>query len=87
MDIHIGNFDTSVHEEELKELFAAYGEVDSLKIRKNTYTGLSRGFGYVCMPNENEALQAILCLNNLWFKNRALTVGKAKYISGLRRMS
>jgi RNA recognition motif-containing protein len=81
MDIHIGNFDAKVTEEELLTLFAAYGEVASLKIRKNNHTGLSSGFGYVSMPHEKEALHAILGLNHFKLNNKSLTVSKAKYVS------
>ncbi len=87
MDIHIGNFDVKVTEEELLTLFAAYGEIDSLRIKKNQHTGVSRGFGYVSMPHEKEALQAIVGLNNFRLNDRPLTVSKAKYMSAIHRTS
>lgn len=86
MDIHIGNFDTKVTENELLELFGAYGEIHSLRIQKNPHTGISSGFGYVSMPNETEALQAIGGLNNFRLNNKPLTVGKAKHMSAIRKM-
>jgi RNA recognition motif-containing protein len=87
MDIHIGNFDTKVTEKELTELFGAYGEIDSLRIQKSQHTGISRGFGYVSMPDEKEALQAIVGLHNFRLNNKPLTVSKAKHMSASRKMA
>ena len=85
MDIHIGNFDVNVKEEELRELFSAYGKVESLNIKKNQHTGQSNGYGYVSMPDEKEALQAISQLNNFKLRSRVITVSKAKYKNTYQR--
>ena len=59
MNIYVGNLNYRLQEEELKETFANYGEVSSVKIISDRVTGRAKGFGFVEMPNDNEALKAI----------------------------
>jgi len=56
MKIYVGNLDYRVNDDELKELFAEYGEVVSAKIIMDRETGRSRGFGFVEMSNDEEKL-------------------------------
>jgi RNA recognition motif-containing protein len=77
MDIHVGNLNYQLNEEELKALFTRYGEVASVKIARDKHTGESRGFGFVTMPDPDEALQAIEGLQNYQSGHRTLAVSKA----------
>ena len=63
MTLYVGNIPYSVKEEELTEVFQEFGTVTSLKIIADKYTGRSKGFGFIEMPSNSEAEQAILALN------------------------
>ena len=78
MNIYVGNISRDVTETELKDAFAAFGTVQSASIIKEKYTGESRGFGFVEMPNKEEAEKAIAGLNGKDLKGRNLTVNEAK---------
>lgn len=78
MDIYVSNLNNTIQEDELKELFAPHGEIKSVKIIKDHYTKESKGFGFITMPNESEALAAISSLNNFQIGHRALAVSKAR---------
>ena len=78
MNIYVGNLDRSVVEADLKEAFQAYGEVATASVIKDKYSGESRGFGFVEMPNAAEAQKAISTLNGKALKGRTVTVNEAK---------
>ena len=78
MNIYVGNLSRDLSETELKEAFQAFGEVQSCNIIKDKLTGESRGFGFVEMPNKDEADKAIAALNGKDLKGRNLTVNEAK---------
>ena len=78
MNIYVGNLPFTVSEDEIREAFAAYGEVSSVAIIKDRDTGQSRGFAFVEMPNGNEAQAAISGLNGQDLKGRTLTVNEAR---------
>jgi len=78
MNIYVGNLPRAIREEELKEAFQAFGEVQSAAIIKDKFSGESRGFGFVEMPNKEEADKAIASLNGKDFKGRPLTVNEAR---------
>jgi RNA recognition motif-containing protein len=78
MNIYVGNLSREVTESELKEAFAAFGEVTSASVIKDKFTGDSRGFGFVEMPNKEEADQAIAGLNGKELKGRNLNVNEAR---------
>jgi RNA recognition motif-containing protein len=59
MNIYVGNLSTKVTNDELQQNFEIFGEVSSAKIITDRYTGISRGFGFVGMPNLEEAQAAI----------------------------
>lgn len=84
MNIHVGNFNNNLIEEDLKQLFTPYGEVVSVRIVKDTYTRQSRGYGFIIMANDTEALKAIAGLNNLQFHHKVLTVSKARPTSNYK---
>jgi RNA recognition motif-containing protein len=78
MNIYVGNLPFSTDEDDLRQAFEAYGQVEDVKLIKDKYTGKSRGFGFVEMSAEAEALSAIDGLNGKDFKGRNLTVNKAR---------
>ena len=78
MNIYVGNLSFTTSESDLKEAFSAFGEVSSCNIIKDKFSGESRGFGFVEMPNKDEAEKAISMLNGKDLKGRALKVNEAK---------
>lgn len=78
MNIYVGNLSRDVSEAELKEAFQAFGEVTSASIIKDKFTGESRGFGFVEMPNKTEAQAAMSGLNGKELKGRAINVNEAR---------
>ncbi len=78
MNIYVGNLSRDLNEGDLREAFAAFGEVQSAAIIKDKFSGESRGFGFVEMPNKEEADKAISGLNGKDLKGRTLTVNEAR---------
>jgi len=78
INIYVGNLSFSTGEEQLKELFEAYGQVESATIVSDKFTGRSRGFGFVKMPEREEGLKAIQELNSSDFMGRSIKVNEAK---------
>jgi len=78
MNIYVGNLLRTLSESELKEVFQVYGTVQTASIIKDKMTGDSRGFGFVEMPNRDEAMKAIASLNGKDLKGRNMTVNEAK---------
>lgn len=78
MNIYVGNLSQDVTEEDLKTAFEAYGGVESLRVIKDNYTGKSKGFAFVEMPNNAEAQSAIDGLNDKDFKGNTLKVNTAR---------
>jgi RNA recognition motif-containing protein len=78
MNIYVGNLSYDVVEEDLREIFEEYGEVSSIKIIADKYTGRSKGFGFIEMPDKKEAISAIQELNNATLDNRPMKVNEAK---------
>jgi len=78
MNIYVGNLSYEVTEEDLKEAFEVFGKVDTVKVIKDNYTGKSKGFGFVEMPDKSEAQSAIESLNGKDLKGRNLNVSEAR---------
>jgi cold-inducible RNA-binding protein len=78
MNIYIGNLAYEVTEADLKQEFEAFGEVTSISIVKDAYSGQSKGFGFVEMPKLTEGQAAITGLNGKQIKGRAVTVNGAR---------
>lgn len=78
MNIYVGNLSFKTTEDELRKSFEAFGDVTSAKIITDSYTGKSRGFGFVEMPNQAEAQTAIAELNGKELSGHALKVSEAK---------
>ena len=78
MNIYIGNLSYGTSEQDLEGVFKEFGEVDSVRIIKDNFTGKSKGFGFVGMPNQSQAQAAIAGLNGKELGGSALTVNEAK---------
>jgi len=78
MNIYVGNLSREVTEEELRQEFAAFGEVASVNIIKDKYSGQSRGFGFVEMSSKTEGEAAITGLKGKTLKERTLDVNEAR---------
>ncbi|HNX98764.1 MAG TPA: RNA-binding protein [Candidatus Aminicenantes bacterium] len=78
MNIYVGNLSRDLSEAELREAFTAHGEVTSVAIMKDKFTGEPRGFGFVEMPSKENAEKAIASLNGTELKGRNLTVNEAR---------
>jgi len=78
MNIYVGNLSYEVTEEDLKEAFGAFGQVETVNIIKDKYSGQSKGFGFVEMPAKAEAEAAIEGLNDTELKGRTLKVNEAR---------
>ncbi len=78
MNIYVGNLPYAVSEEDLKNLFSEYGEVATINIIKDRFSGQSKGFGFVEMPNNSEADEAIKSLNQTELQGRSLRVNQAQ---------
>jgi RNA recognition motif-containing protein len=78
MNLYIGNLSWSISEPELQQTFETYGEVSSCKIVKDKLTNRSKGFGFVEMPNADEANAAITALNGKDVKGRNISVNEAR---------
>jgi RNA recognition motif-containing protein len=76
--IYVGNFSFSMTESELRSLFEPHGAIESATIATDRDTGRSRGFGFVSMPNDEEAEKAMAALNGKDLSGRALTVNEAR---------
>jgi len=63
MNIYIGNLALSTTEDTLKSLFVEFGDIESVKVIKDGRSGRPKGFGFIEMPNNSEADQAIKALN------------------------
>lgn len=77
MNIFVANLSFQTKEEELTQLFSEFGEVESVKIISDRYSGRSKGYGFVEMPVEEEALKSIEILNDKEHNGRNLVVKKA----------
>jgi RNA recognition motif-containing protein len=78
MNIYVGNLPFGVSEDEVRQAFAAFGNVSSVAIIKDHVTGQSRGFGFVEMPDGTEGQAAIAGLNGKPLKGRPLKINEAR---------
>jgi len=84
VNIFVGNLPYSATDQDLREAFGAYGQVSSASVIMDKFTGKSRGFGFVEMPNRDEALNAIAALNDKDLNGRAIRVNEAQPREGLK---
>ena len=78
MNIYVGNLPYGTDRDELREVFAAFGEVSAARIVTDRESGRSKGFGFVEMPNDAEARKAIEALNGNEIGGRKAVVNEAR---------
>ena len=78
MNIYVGNLPRTTDEDTVRNLFQEYGEITEVKLLKDHYSGELRGFGFVTMPSDEEAQNAIDGLNGTELDGRSLVVNKAR---------
>lgn len=78
MNIYVGNLSFDVKESDLRDAFQAFGTVDTAKVIEDGFSGRSRGFGFVEMPDKTEAESAISSLNGKSLQGRDIKVNEAK---------
>ena len=78
INIYVGNLSFDTGEDQLKELFESFGQVESATIISDKFTGRPRGFGFVKMPEREEGLRAIQELDEKDFMGRSLKVNEAR---------
>lgn len=85
MKIYIGNLSKDVVEDDLKETFEVFGQLTSVNVIKDKYTGIPRGFGFVDMISDKEGRAAIDGLNGKGLKGQTIVVNQARSRIGNRR--
>jgi len=78
MRLYVGNLPFKSSEEDLRQLFGNYGDVESVNIITERETGRSKGFAFIDMPNDKEAKEAIIGLNGSELDGRTLKVSEAR---------
>ncbi len=78
MRIFVGNIPYTTTGDDLSELFGEFGEVNDARVITDRGTGRSKGFGFVDMPNDSDANEAMKSLNGSDFNGRPLTVNEAR---------
>ena len=78
MNIYLGNLSYGVSDDQLREVFEAYGTVSSAKVISDKYSGRSKGFGFVEMDDDNEARAAIEDLDGAEIDGRSCKVNEAR---------
>jgi RNA recognition motif-containing protein len=78
MNIFVGNLSRDVTEEDLRKAFEPFGQVTSISVLRDKYTGESKGFGFVEMPGKAQAQAAISGVNGKELKGRTLNVNEAR---------
>ena len=77
MNIYVGNLSYKLKEDGLKAMFDGFGEVESVKIIMDRFSGKSKGFGFIEMPDNSEADQAIKALNGKFIEGKNIKVNQA----------
>lgn len=78
MNIYVGNLSWNLKDQDLSNLFATHGEVTSAKIVTDKFTNRSKGFGFVEMPNDDQAQAAIAALNGTEVDGRNIVVNESR---------
>lgn len=78
MNIYVGNLSHEVTDDDLRQAFEAFGQVESANVIKDKFGGESRGFGFVEMPSKDEAQTAIDEMNGKDLKGRSINVNEAR---------
>jgi len=78
MNIYVGNLSYDATDSELNAVFSNFGEVSSANVMKDKHSGRSRGYGFVEMPNDSEANEAIKALDDSPLQGRNIRVNQAR---------
>lgn len=78
MDIYIGNLHYEITEEQLKQIFEEYGQIDEVKIIKDRETGRSKGFGFVTIADDEQGERALEEMDGAEINGRSVKVNRAK---------
>jgi len=78
MNIYVGNLSPETTEDDLRQAFEVFGQVDTATVIKDKFSGESRGFGFVEIPSKSEAQNAINEMNGKDLKGRAINVNEAR---------
>ncbi len=78
MNIYVGNLAYTVTEDDLKEAFSGFGEISSVRLVSDKFSGKSKGFGFIEMPDNSEAEAAMNALNGSSFNGRDMKASQAK---------
>ena len=78
VEIYVGNLSYEMTEDQLRQAFEAYGKVNSARLITNRFNGKSKGFGFVQMPNREEAERAVAALNDKDILGRRMKCNEAK---------
>ena len=76
--IYVGNLDYKTGEQELRQIFEGYGQVENVNMVRDQYSGQPRGFAFVEMANDEEAQKAIAAVNGMQLGSRNITVNEAR---------
>jgi len=87
MNLYVGNLSFETSEDELQSVFAPYGKVESVTIIRDKFSGDSRGFGFVEMPDQAEAMAAVSGLAGKELRGRPITVNEARPRDDTQRRS
>jgi RNA recognition motif-containing protein len=85
MNLYVGNLSSEVTEDDLRGAFESFGQITSIKIIKDKFTGEPRGFGFVEMPGKQHAKSAMDALNGTELKGKKIIVNEARDRSDKRR--
>ena len=78
MNLYVGNLSFKTTDASLREAFQAHGQIESARVVMDRDTGSSKGFGFVEMPNREEAMAAISALNGTELEDRSINVNEAR---------
>jgi RNA recognition motif-containing protein len=78
MNIFVGNLAADVTEDHLLEAFRVFGQVKSAQVKRDMFSGTSKGFGFVEMPGKAHSLAAIAALNGKDFHGQPMRVNEAR---------
>jgi|SRR6266852_4866859 len=79
MNIHVANLPPEITDGDLQTYFSSFGSVEGAEVIRDIHTGQSVGYGFVIMPSDEEAANAIAGLNGKSWMDKVLTVSKAKH--------
>jgi RNA recognition motif-containing protein len=77
MNIQVSNISLNMIDADIRRLFSAFGTVDSVEVNRNKFNGRSKGVAQVMMPNDTQARQAIVSLDNTIMDGKKISVNES----------